>query len=165
MGSGNASFRPGLWPTLAFLPLLALLLGLGRWQLERADEKHALHAGLAAGAAAEPVALPTGALPRHTRVRLTGRWDPTRQVLLRLGTAGVPGNDNTHFTGPSDIVVAPNGDIFVADGHDPATNNRVVKFSRDGKFVKAWGRTGSAAGEFRALHVMVPRVVKAAVPK
>ena len=47
---------------------------------------------------------------------------------------------------------APNGDIFVADGHGP--NNRIVKFSKDGKFIKAWGKTGYAPGEFRvaALH-------------
>jgi hypothetical protein len=82
------------------------------------------------------------------------KFSPTGEVLMRLGTPGVPGNDNTHFNAPSDVVVAPNGDIFVADGHDPATNNRVVKFSSDGTFVKAWGRTGSEAGEFRALHAI-----------
>ena len=46
------------------------------------------------------------------------KFSPTGEVLMRLGTAGVPGNDNTHFNAPSDVVVAPNGDIFVADGHD-----------------------------------------------
>ena len=68
------------------------------------------------------------------------------------GTPGEPGNDERHFNAPSDVVVAPNGDIFVADGHADDTNNRVVKFSRDGLFLKAWGRTGYAPGEFRTLH-------------
>src|SRR5437763_778626 len=48
------------------------------------------------------------------------------------------------------VVTAPNGDIFVADGH--FTNNRIVKYSKDGKFIKAWGKTGYAPGEFRVPH-------------
>jgi len=48
--------------------------------------------------------------------------------------------------------VAANGDIFVADGHEVNGNNRVVKLSKDGKFIKAWGKTGYAPGEFRTLH-------------
>lgn len=86
MRYGKLRFTPGPWPTLAFLPLLVLLLGLGRWQLERADEKRVLHAALAAGAVATPVALPPDGLAHHTRVRLSGRWDPTRQVLLDAST-------------------------------------------------------------------------------
>ena len=82
------------------------------------------------------------------------KFSPTGEVLMRLGTAGVAGNDATHFNAPSDVVVAPNGDIFVADGHGDDTNNRVVKFASDGTFVKAWGRTGDAPGEFRTLHAI-----------
>jgi hypothetical protein len=82
------------------------------------------------------------------------KFSPTGQVLLRLGTPGVAGNDETHLNAPSDVAVAANGDIFVADGHGDTTNNRVVRFSRDGKFVKAWGRTGYAPGEFRTLHAI-----------
>jgi DNA-binding beta-propeller fold protein YncE len=82
------------------------------------------------------------------------KFSPDGRVLMRLGTPGIPGNDATHFNSPSDVVVAPNGDIFVADGHGDTTNNRVVKFSSDGKFVKAWGRTGYAPGEFRTLHAI-----------
>ena len=80
------------------------------------------------------------------------KFSPDGRVLMRLGTPGVPGNDATHFNAPSDVVVADNGDIFVADGHGDGTNNRVVKYSRDGKFVKTWGHTGYAPGEFRTLH-------------
>lgn len=82
------------------------------------------------------------------------KFSPEGDVLLRLGTAGVPGNDATHFNAPSDVVVAPNGDIFVADGHDENTNNRVVKYAPDGTFIKTWGHTGYAPGEFRALHAI-----------
>jgi hypothetical protein len=82
------------------------------------------------------------------------KFSPRGEVLMRLGTPGVPGNDARHFNAPSDVAVAANGDIFVADGHGDTTNNRVVKFRSDGTFVKAWGRTGYAPGEFRTLHAI-----------
>src|SRR6267154_1616316 len=74
------------------------------------------------------------------------------KVLMTLGTPGVAGADATHFNAPSDILVAPNGDVFVADGHGGDTNARVVKFSRDGKFITAWGKEGKGPGEFDVPH-------------
>jgi DNA-binding beta-propeller fold protein YncE len=74
------------------------------------------------------------------------------KVLLTLGKAGVAGEGPDTFNQPSDVAVAPNGDIFVADGHDPNTNARIVKFSSDGRFVKAWGKHGSGPGEFETPH-------------
>ena len=52
------------------------------------------------------------------------------------------------------IAFAPNGDIFVSDGHAPNKydTGRVVKFSKDGHFIKSWGRKGSAPGEFDEPH-------------
>lgn len=82
------------------------------------------------------------------------KFSPDGKVLMRLGTPGVPGGGPGHFTSPSDVVVAPNGDVFVADGHNETGNNRVVKFSKDGKYVKEWGKTGYAPGEFRTLHAI-----------
>jgi hypothetical protein len=55
----------------------------------------------------------------------------------------------------SAVVVAPNGDIFVGDGHGRETNARIVKFSRDGKFIKTWGRKGAGPGEFDTPHALV----------
>lgn len=43
MQLGNRQFFPGLWPTLATLSILPLLLYLGFWQLDRAQQKTALH--------------------------------------------------------------------------------------------------------------------------
>ena len=80
------------------------------------------------------------------------KFSPDGKVLMTLGEAGVPGSDQNHFMSPSAVAVAANGDIFIADGHGVNENNRVVKFSKDGKFLKAWGRTGYAPGEFRTLH-------------
>jgi sugar lactone lactonase YvrE len=71
------------------------------------------------------------------------KFSPEGKLLMRLGTPGVYGNDETHFSQPSDVVTAPNGDIFVADGHDSAPSNaRIVKFDKNGKFIKAWGACG-----------------------
>lgn len=71
-----------------------------------------------------------------------------------LGTPGQSGSGNNQFNSPADVVVADNGDIFVADGHGASGNNRVVKFDSDGNFIKAWGKTGYGPGEFRVLHTI-----------
>lgn len=73
-------FRIEPWPTLVVVLLLPLLLGLGFWQLERADEKRALLDAAAAASAAPAVAYADG-LPRYAKVRVAGRWD-ARQFLL-----------------------------------------------------------------------------------
>ncbi|HVY63618.1 MAG TPA: peptidyl-alpha-hydroxyglycine alpha-amidating lyase family protein [Gammaproteobacteria bacterium] len=82
------------------------------------------------------------------------KFAPDGRELLRLGVAGVAGSDNAHFDGPTDVVVGRNGDVFVSDGHEPRSNNRVLKFTRDGRFVKAWGGTGSAPGRFLVPHAL-----------
>jgi hypothetical protein len=82
------------------------------------------------------------------------KFSPDGKVLMTLGTPGVPGSGPNSVNAPSDVVVAGNGDVLVADGHGLDGNNRVVKFSKDGKFIKAWGRTGYAPGEFRTLHAI-----------
>jgi len=76
------------------------------------------------------------------------------EILMTLGEAGVAGNGNYQFDGPTDVVVAPNGDVFVTDGHEPESNNRVLKFSADGRFIMSWGATGSEPGEFRVPHAI-----------
>ena len=74
------------------------------------------------------------------------------KVLMTLGTKGVSGESPTTFNGPTDVAVAPNGDIFIADGH---VNSRIVKFSKDGTFIKAWGKKGTGPGEFNLPHSIV----------
>ena len=73
---------------------------------------------------------------------------------MRLGKAGVAGDGPGEFNRPSDVLVAPNGDIFVVDGHGSDGNNRVQKFSKDGKFIKMWGKTGTGPGEFLDPHAL-----------
>jgi len=82
------------------------------------------------------------------------KFSPDGKVLMKLGKAGVTGTGPDTFNNPSSVVVAPNGDIFIGDGHGGDTNARVVKFSKDGKFIKAWGQKGTGPSEFDQLHSM-----------
>jgi hypothetical protein len=82
------------------------------------------------------------------------KFSPDGKVLLALGKAGVAGTGPDTFNRPSAVTTGPNGDIFVADGHGGDSNARVVKISKDGKFVKAWGKKGTATGEFDTPHAI-----------
>jgi sugar lactone lactonase YvrE len=80
------------------------------------------------------------------------KMSPEGKVLMTLGKAGVSGAGQDTFNGPTGVVIAADGDIFVADGHGGDTNARVVKFSKDGKFIKEWGKKGTGPGEFDTPH-------------
>src|SRR6266566_6652903 len=54
------------------------------------------------------------------------KFSPAGEILMKLGKAGVAGSGEDTFNGPCDVAVAPNGDIFVADGHGGETNARIV---------------------------------------
>jgi len=81
------------------------------------------------------------------------KFSPDGKLLMSLGKAGVAGSGTDVFSGPCDVAIAQNGDIFVADGHiADVPVNRIMKFSKDGKFIKAWGKRGSGPGEFDTPH-------------
>jgi sugar lactone lactonase YvrE len=82
------------------------------------------------------------------------KFSPDGKLLLTLGKAGVAGSGPDEFNAPSAVVTAPNGDIFVGDGHGGNTNARIVKFTKDGKFIKTWGKKGSGPGEFDTPHAL-----------
>ncbi len=71
------------------------------------------------------------------------------KLLLTLGVKGKAGTDSQTFNRPTDIAFAPNGDFYVSDGYG---NSRVVKFSAEGKYLLAWGKKGSAPGDFDLPH-------------
>jgi sugar lactone lactonase YvrE len=77
------------------------------------------------------------------------KFSPNGQVQMTLGK---PGSAEGFFRGASSVVVAPNGDIFVGDGHGANTNDRVVKFDKTGKQIATWGKHGKGQGEFDQLH-------------
>jgi DNA-binding beta-propeller fold protein YncE len=97
------------------------------------------------------------------------KFSPEGKVLLTLGKAGVAGNDPGVFNQPTDVAIAPNGDIFVADGHvevktkpggelyveagpGPNPNARISRFSKDGKFITSWGVKGAGPGQLDGPH-------------
>ena len=83
------------------------------------------------------------------------KFNEDGKLLLTLGTPGVAGDGPDTFRQPVAVAIAPSGDIFVADGHGGnASNFRVVKFSQDGKFLKAWGTHGSGPGQFDGMHAI-----------
>jgi len=83
----------------------------------------------------------------------------TGEVLLTLGTKGEAGDWN-EATGsrklnqPTDVAVAPNGDVFVSQGHTPGTagDPRILKFDRTGRFITSWGGKGTRPGQFDVAH-------------
>ena len=81
------------------------------------------------------------------------------KTLLTIGTKGEAGDWNegtgSHkLNQPNDIAIADNGDIFVVQGHTPGPmgDPRVLKFDKDGKFIKSWGGKGSGPGQFQVAH-------------
>ena len=97
------------------------------------------------------------------------KFSPDGELLLSLGTPGVAGNDESHFNQPNDVIVAPDGSIFVADGHSGqgmTTNQameegrangqtaRIMKFTPEGEFIMEWGQIGTLHGEFRTPHAL-----------
>jgi sugar lactone lactonase YvrE len=81
------------------------------------------------------------------------KFSPDGEVLLTLGTPGVAGDPPARLNQPMDVAVAPNGDIFVAEGdHGGTSVGRISKFSADGTFLTSWGRPGSGRGELRIPH-------------
>jgi sugar lactone lactonase YvrE len=82
------------------------------------------------------------------------KFDPNGNVLMTLGKAGVSGSGPDLFDQPTDVVVAPNGEIFVTDSHRGGKNNRVVKSPKDGKFIKEWGKKGAGPGEISEPHTI-----------
>lgn len=73
----------------------------------------------------------------------------TGRVRLIIGRKGQKGETKDSFNRPTDIAFAPNGDFYVSDGYG---NSRVVKFSRDGRYLASWGKKGAAEGEFNLPH-------------
>lgn len=84
------------------------------------------------------------------------KFDGNGKILLTLGKAGVAGPGLDTFDQPTEVAIAPDGDIFVADGHGekPADNARIMKFDAHGKFLKTWGKKGTGLSEFDCPHTL-----------
>ena len=87
------------------------------------------------------------------------KFSPEGKVLMTLGRLGVRGSPPDALTDPTDVVTAPNGDVYVAESHtdveDPNLVGRISVFDRTGKFLRTIGKTGTGPGEFRTPHAIV----------
>ncbi len=79
------------------------------------------------------------------------KFSPSGEILLTIGTPGEFGNDQTHLDKPTDMVIAPDGHVFVSDGYG---NNRVVHFDAQGKYVAEWGKLGTGPDELSLPHAI-----------
>ena len=84
------------------------------------------------------------------------KFNSEGKVLMTLGKAGVASAEPGLFDEPTDVVVAANGDIFITEGHSGGTagNDRISKFSKDGKFIKSWGKKGTGPNELDSPHTI-----------
>jgi sugar lactone lactonase YvrE len=86
------------------------------------------------------------------------KLDSQGKVLLTLGTKGEAGEwdeatGSRHLNEPNDLAIGRNGDIFVVQGHTPGKGDpRVLKFDKNGTFIKSWGGEGTEPGKFNVAH-------------
>ena len=94
------------------------------------------------GAAATPAADRTGPAPGATKGHQVFKFSPDGKLLMTLGKPGGAAAPD-YFYQPNDVVTAPNGDIFVAEGHGGA-NSRILKFSKGRQAHQDIGKKGTA---------------------
>lgn len=91
-----------------------------------------------------------------------GKYTPDGRLLMKIGTSGVASDSGYDgrslesitrgappFNRPTNVALAPNGDIYVSDGYG---NARVHRFSADGKLIQSWGEPGTGPGQFMLPH-------------
>jgi sugar lactone lactonase YvrE len=102
-----------------------------------------------------PAGTPTPAMPDRIFGHQVLKFSPRGELLMRLGTDG-GARDPGFFFQPNAVHTAPNGDIFVVEGHasGPDATARVLKFDRKGTLLKTWGRKGTGVGEFDQPHAL-----------
>jgi len=83
------------------------------------------------------------------------KFSPDGKLLLTLGKLG-GAREPEYFYQPNDVLVAPNGDIYVAEGHSSSAtaNARILKFDKSGRLLKAWGVKGTGQGQMDQPHAL-----------
>ena len=109
-------------------------------------------AGGAPAGGGNAAALRMGPLPGATRGNQVYKFSPQGKLLMTLGKPG-GGAEPDFFYQPNDVVVAPNGNIFVSEGHGGG-NGRILKFSKDGKLIGSYGKKGSGPADFDQPHAL-----------
>ena len=84
------------------------------------------------------------------------KLNPQGRIVLVLGVKGSAGEWHEAgflrlFNEPNDVAFGAGGEIYVTQGHGKG-DSRVLKFDRDGNFIKTWGGNGAAPGQFNVPH-------------
>ena len=97
------------------------------------------------------------------------KFSPDGELLMSLGIAGQPGSGPGQLNQPNDVIVGPDGSIYIGDGHNgqgmtsnqaietgraEGSTGRILKYSADGTFIREWGQIGTLHGEFRTPHAL-----------
>lgn len=88
------------------------------------------------------------------------KFSPTGELLLTIGTPGAVGDPPTHLTDPNDVLIAPNGTIYIGETHGaqfldeagPNSKSRISMYRPDGSFIKSFGEFGYEDGQLRSPH-------------
>lgn len=88
------------------------------------------------------------------------KFSPSGELLLTIGTPGVMGDPPTALTEPNDVVIAPDGTIFISETHGaqfqdapaPDAKSRITKWAPDGSYLGSFGEWGFEDGQLRSPH-------------
>ncbi|MBM62999.1 MAG: hypothetical protein CL484_08640 [Acidobacteria bacterium] len=156
---GNSCSESDLDPILKFDPEGNLVTSFGAGMLL---QPHGLHVDQGGNVWVTDAQGPDEEAPQqegkgHVVLKFSARGD----LLLTLGTPGIGLAGRNTLDQPCDVVTAPDGTVYVADGHGgqlpgagPHTTARIVKFSADGTYLFEWGSHGTQDGEFRTPHAI-----------
>jgi sugar lactone lactonase YvrE len=88
------------------------------------------------------------------------KFSPNGELLMTIGTPGAVGDPPTHLTDPNDVLIAPNGTIYIGETHSaqfqdeagPDSKSRISMYRPDGTFIKSFGEFGYEDGQLRSPH-------------
>ena len=95
-----------------------------------------------------------GPNPAATIGHQVHKFSPDGKVLMTIGKAGGATGATECCWQPNDVITNAAGEIFVSEGHGQNQNDRVIKFSKDGKFLQAWGTRGNGPTQFNQPHAL-----------
>jgi len=81
------------------------------------------------------------------------KFSPEGTLLMTIGEPGVAGDPPQRLTRPSDVLVAPSGEIYIVEAHNPS-RNRMTKWAADGRYLETWGEAGDGPKQFRDPHAL-----------
>jgi streptogramin lyase len=167
-GSNSCATTPDLDPILHFDAKGSLINSFGKgmiifphgihvdrdgniWITDGQDNGPRAAPGGAGAAGGAPPAAPN---PAATKGHQVFKFSPQGKVLLTIGKPGGATGPTECCWQPNDVITNDKGEIFISEGHGQNANDRLMKFSKDGKFLQAWGTRGSGPMQFNQPHAL-----------